>query len=448
MKLKFFFPFLALMLVSNVFISCSDDNDGGNSDNDDDDSSIVISSTDALMLEDFIWDDMEPSVTRASADEDFPEMKFLAYFQNNAQPQEDRTYDVGVALYNAEKERVCTYQLYDSVYFTYGNPYKMDDKIIISKEINDGVYQLRPICKINGEEEWEDMKMADELSLIITISGNQAQLTKAFDEVEGSMEVKNLYIEQEKVYPNEEFKVTLDIFSNSTKSSIPVFLAQQYADGGYQKLAGEIWKANSKGEGTITLSCYAPSSAGTHEYYILSPLNDEPIAEVTIVVKGQTYNIEIDNIADEIEYILDDNSIEGTLTVQNYDEITFNQEIYAMLLSIDMNDYSIIIDSLFEDTQKHQLINLSIPKFGDSTTYFKFDNLNYDSYYAVVYGIKDENGIFMFMDEETMISLYTTPSAPSSSAEKEVKKRMAKASSLSFTNSILINGKKASLIKK
>ncbi|MDO5482942.1 MAG: hypothetical protein Q4F47_07895 [Bacteroidaceae bacterium] len=119
-----------------------------------------------------------------------------------------------------------------------------------------------------------------------------------------------------------------------------------------------------------------------------------------------------------------------------------------MLLSIDMNDYSIIIDSLFEDTQKHQLINLSIPKFGDSTTYFKFDNLNYDSYYAVVYGIKDKNGIFIFMDEETMISLYTTPSAPSSSAEKEVKKRMAKASSLSFTNSILINGKKASLIKK
>ncbi|MDO5482943.1 MAG: hypothetical protein Q4F47_07900 [Bacteroidaceae bacterium] len=214
MKLKFFFPFLALMLVSNVFISCSDDNDGGNSDNDDDDSSIVISSTDALMLEDFIWDDMEPSVTRASADEDFPEMKFLAYFQNNAQPQEDRTYDVGVALYNAEKERVCTYQLYDSVYFTYGNPYKMDDKIIISKEINDGVYQLRPICKINGEEEWEDMKMADELSLIITISGNQAQLTKAFNEVEGSMEVKNLYIEQEKVYPNEEFKVSLDIAQN------------------------------------------------------------------------------------------------------------------------------------------------------------------------------------------------------------------------------------------
>ena len=46
------------------------------------------------------------------------------------------------------------------------------------------------------------------------------------------------------------------------------------------------------------------------------------------------------------------------------------------------------------------------------------------------------------------MKLKSTPSAPSSSAEKEVKKRMAKASSLSFTNSILINGKKASLIKK
>lgn len=57
---------LAIVAISSAFFSCSNDDD------DNENKEVVVSSTDALMLESFVLDGMEPTITRASADEDFP----------------------------------------------------------------------------------------------------------------------------------------------------------------------------------------------------------------------------------------------------------------------------------------------------------------------------------------------------------------------------------------
>ena len=72
MKIKFFLPLLALLALSSTFISCNDDDNDGDF--------IPPIPTNALMLEDFVLDEMPTTISRASADEDFPEIKFLVYF--------------------------------------------------------------------------------------------------------------------------------------------------------------------------------------------------------------------------------------------------------------------------------------------------------------------------------------------------------------------------------
>ena len=416
MKIKFFLPLLALLALSSTFISCNDDDNDGDF--------IPPIPTNALMLEDFVLDEMPTTISRASADEDFPEIKFLVYFKNNTQPQEDATYDVGVALYDANQKNVYTYTLYEDVNLTYEKSYKMDDKIQLSKDIKDGTYFLKPICKLDGEETWEDFKLADDLALNITVSGNQAQLKEAFYNATGTMKVNSMDIDKKKVSLNEPFKVTLNLSCNSTKSSIPVFIATADNEIGYKKLAGETWTANKN----IVLS-YAPSTPGKCTYYILSSLDDEPIAQFEVITKGQTYGFTVDNIADEIEYILDGDSLKGTLFANNYDDEVCSKDIYAMLIKIDMTDFSYGVDSLFEDSQKHQLVRFSTPSLGEEKHSFVFNNLNYDSYYSVTYGIKDENGRFKDISESDMFMIYTTAHNPSDSSEEEfpamIKKKKA-----------------------
>ena len=100
MRLKLFLPFLALIAISSAFISCNKDDEEGSNSN--------ASSVNALMLEDLLLDGMESTITRSAPGLDFPDsVRFLVYFQDNALPQENRTYDIGVALYNEYKQRIC-----------------------------------------------------------------------------------------------------------------------------------------------------------------------------------------------------------------------------------------------------------------------------------------------------------------------------------------------------
>lgn len=423
MKLRIYLSLLTALVISSAFFSCSDDDNEG--------TNPVVPETDALMLEQFFLDEMEPTITRASTDEDFPEINFMAYFQNNAQPEDIRYYDVGMALYDVNNKRIATYPLYDNVKTFYTHAYRMSDNVIISKEIADGTYLLKPICRLSGEEEWEEMKLAEGLALTVTISGNQAQLEDVSDESGNIVEVRSISTDKASYAPGEALKVTMRLFTNSTKTSIPVFLAKANEDQGYKKLTGKtwmpetkkvMWNANKTREGVFTLSYEAPDLPGKQTYYILTPFSDEPIAQFDVITRGQFYEVSVNNIADEDELILDDLSIEGALTETNFDDSAFNQDVYAMLIWVDMTDYSINIDSKFEYPERHQLLHFATPQGGSETAHFQFSNLDYDTFYAITYGVKDEKGEFKELNPDHIYILYTTPSDPSVSFEAKARK--------------------------
>ena len=318
MRLKLFLPFLALIAISSAFISCSKDDDEESNSN-----VLSANAPDAIRL--VSADGMESTITRSAPGLDFPDsVKFLVYFQNNVLPQENRTYDIGVALYNEYNQRICTFPLYENIKLTFAKSYKMDDKIQLSKDLTNGTYLLKPICKVSGENDWQDMKLADDFALTITISNREAQLKEAFKDI---IKLNGISIENIAVNPNEEFKVEVTLFSNNTKQSVPVFLAQKNEGEGYRKLVGETWKPNEKGEGDVTIS-YAPTRVGIQTYYILTPLSDKPITQFSIITRGQTYEYTVDNIADLDEYILEDNSIKGTFIAHNYDDKVYGFKDY------------------------------------------------------------------------------------------------------------------------
>ena len=428
---------LAIVAISSAFFSCSNDDD------DNENKEVVVSSTDALMLESFVLDGMEPTITRASADEDFPEIKFLVRFKNNALPKADRKYDVGVALYDAAKQKLATYPLYDEVALTFEKDYKMDDKVVISKDVKDGTYQLKPICKISGEEEWKDFQLADELALTVTVDGNHAQIKEAF-ETKGIVQVKSFSFDKNFVAQGETFNVTLELSSNSKNSSIPFYLAKENIDGTYKKLTGATWTPNASGEGKVTLS-YAPSEPGKQTYYVVSSLSDEPITQLYVLIKGQLFDFTIDNIANAEDNILADNSLKGTFIVQNFDEKTFSQDMYMMLGTLDMNTFELSVDTLFTKPENYQLMHLSTSGLGEEKVAFSFNNLNYDSYYTIDFGIKDESGKFQSTSGNRMVFIYTTPSEeslPGITHDRE-ETRMAKSPAIDF-----VKGKKIFVIKK
>ena len=439
MRLKLFLPFLALIAISSAFISCNKDDEEGSNSN--------ASSVNALMLEDLLLDGMESTITRSAPGLDFPDsVRFLVYFQDNALPQENRTYDIGVALYNEYNQRICTFPLYENIKLTFAKSYKMDDKIQLSKDLTNGTYLLKPICKVSGENDWQDMKLADDFALTITISNREAQLKEAFKDI---IKLNSISFDNTIVNQNEEFKVFVSLFSNNTKQSVPVFLAQKNEGEGYRKLVGETWKPNEKGEGDVTIS-YAPTRVGIQTYYILTPLSDKPITQFSITTKGQTFEYTVDNIADLDEYILEDNSIKGTFIAHNYDDKVFSQDMYVMLGSIDMTDFTLRFDTLFTNPQEYQKVHLSTSSLGEEQVKFSFTNLEYDSYYAITYGVKGEDGKFKDTSGDNMLFLYTTPSEPSDVDGKFIpdlelfaKKRLAKSPAVSF-----VNGKKAIIIKK
>ena len=420
-----------------TFISCSDDNDDGNN---------ATSSADPLMLESFVLDGMDEStITRSEAGVDFrDDVKFLVFFQNNGLPQGDHNYDLGVALYNTNKQRLRTYPLYENIKCAYGHTIKMDDKIQITKDISNGTYLLKPICKVTGDKEWQDMKLADDFALSITISDKQAQLKEAFKDI---IKLMNIAFNKTEVNQNEKFKVTLNLYGNNTYKSIPIFLAKKNTKGTYQKLTGETWTPDQKGEGTVTLS-YAPTEVGKHTYYIISPVSEEPLTQFSIITKGQTYEFTINNIADHLLDILDENSLKGTLTVKNYDDQVCSKEIYVMLITVDMTTiYSSNpvygTDSLFEHPNEYHKIQLSTASLGEEKFDFTFSNLNYDSFYGVTYGIKGKDGKFVDISGDNSFMVYTTPSDPSASEDGKMPHILRVAKSSSITDNIsYVNGKK------
>ena len=299
MKPKFILPLLAaVVLAACMFTSCNEDYDNPR---------MKASPEDALMLNNFIWDGMEPTVTRNSTGEDFPEIKFLVRFQNDALPHTDRKYDIGVALYDAANRCVRKFPLYEKVALRVDKEYKMDDKIVVPNDIADGKYLLKPICRLSGTVKWQDFNQADDYALGVTISGNEVQL-----------------------------------------------------------------KQN----------------------------------------ESELFDFTVDNIADVEEDILEDNSLKGTFIVKNFDDKVLSKDIYMMLITIDMNDFSLKMDSEFEHPEQHQLMQLSTPAYGEEQVSFEFSGLDYDSYYALTYGIKDENGEFQDISGGDFFIIYTTASAP------------------------------------
>lgn len=405
MKLKFFLPLLALVACSCAFTACSSDDDDSN-----ESATVIEYDEDALMLEGFTLDNMEPLVSRASAEEDFPEIKFLVFFKNNAELKSARKYDVGVALYDENNNQVKTYPLYNDFNLQYNHDYKMDDKVIITKDVKDGTYMLKPICRVSGTEKWEDFNLSDALPLTLIVANNQIKMKEAFEGVEGSMKVNSIDV---KGNDDESFTFSakLDLSSTCKNTYIPVYLAQKNADESYKKLTGALWTKNR----TITLS-YTPYTPGKDTYYIVTPLSKEPIAEFNVTIKGSIFYFTINNVANEVEGILEDNSIKGTFYVESYNDKVLNGDMYVMLGTLDMTTFQLSVDTLFERPDEYQLIQLNTPAMGEQAgeqaVPFEFNHLNYDSYYSITYGVRDEDGRFKEIQSNDYFELFTTPSAP------------------------------------
>jgi hypothetical protein len=86
--------------------------------------------------------------------------------------------------------------------------------------------------------------------------------------------------------------------------------------------------------------------------------------------------------------------------------------MYVMLGTLDMTTFELSVDTLFDRSDEYQLIQLNTPAMGEQAVSFEFKKLNYDSYYSITYGVKDEDGKFVELQNNAYFELFTTPPAP------------------------------------
>ena len=82
--------------------------------------------------------------------------------------------------------------------------------------------------------------------------------------------------------------------------------------------------------------------------------------------------------------------------------------MYMMLGTLDMNTFELSVDTLFTKPENYQLMHLSTSGLGEEKVAFSFNNLNYDSYYTIDFGIKDESGKFQSTSGNRMVFIYTS----------------------------------------
>jgi hypothetical protein len=80
-----------------------------------------------------------------------------------------------------------------------------------------------------------------------------------------------------------------------------------------------------------------------------------------------------------------------------------------MLVEIDMMTFDFKVDSLFQKPQLYQKIHFSTASLNEEKGSFNFTNLDFGSYYAITYGIKNKEGKFEELNADKMYMLYTTP---------------------------------------
>ena len=304
-------------------------------------------------------------------------------------------YRRGIALFDSNDNMVqliASYSYYSqSLSITDSWPSSnSSDTYSFGAGITSGTYKIKPVCMVQGTDEWIPMLESDRFYLAITFNGNTAttvkhplnDLTAANFEFTGG----------EKVGVPEQCHVTMQNNSDDRFAGrLYLYVDNENIDEYGQYTTVVETEVPAHGSKVVTFN-FTPQNAGTKSAHV--SLHDSPMSGNNLPGSGSVtiagaaamapMNLSVDIVADNAQgLIIYDSYAHFKVDITNNSTGEYNKYVLAPLFIIDSEGHGTMIS--------YKQSSLSIQPGETKTLYFDFDNLAYGSRYALnIYG-RNEN---------------------------------------------------------
>ena len=352
--------------------------------------SATLNSTDyRLYTIDPQIDGGKTEFSRSNTSEDFPGFVLNAAFCNFLEPLKDRKFDIGYALYQGDKMISVLYFETDSIKAGKGWYYESDN-IKIGKDLSDGTYQIRQVCRETGKEDWVLGLYAYDCYYQLNVRGTK--LTIAIHGPYNNSNVSMFDVNSKDVSTDNQvgrpITFKLNLTDKNKLSNSPIYLWGNEDVDDFVLLTGIGTNLNSGETGDITLQ-YIPQREGDYKFYLSGSYKScVAIDSFEVSVAAATQFDLVVNVAYDITGADENRNVSGT-TLGGIIKVTNNSTgVYygPVYISLYKNQAGSSSYSSFDNTSVTK--EIAVGETADFS--FKFEELETDIRYALLVYMKEK----------------------------------------------------------
>ena len=339
----------------------------------------------------------EGTYTRTSSASDFPELNVKFYIYNISYPEEERQYDVAIALYKGSERIQMLSQgalkdvLIGGKPLAYLRGAGLDSKVAFGNGLPDGKYQIRVLSRENGKTDWAWALLAACRYVEVTISGNTMTTATYGNETQyanNAFTINSVTVDGSKKV-GEPLSIRINLTNVNMTNNAPIFLwaNASLAEGAdkYQCIGGGGTNLSPGETGDVVLE-YTPQRAGSFKF-VLSANSGELKDSLYKFAEDITgLYLTMDLTVDGVEVLSDGrNKVDGT-TLKGVLKLTnMGSEVYDNYVTIAV----LGLNESTHDATKRESAKIAIYETAEIP--FNFDNLVADNSYLLLIDVIDGN---------------------------------------------------------
>lgn len=266
-----------------------------------------------LYSRNFVIKDNKTVINRSTTSDNFPSFQASSVFANWLEPTKNRKFDIGFALYKGDALQSV---LYSGTFDFEANAGYIftSDAIKFGKNVADGTYQLRPVCRENGKEDWVLSLGGFDCYVDMVVNGT----TLTFAQHGAENDNASSFVVNSKDYTTDNhvgrpITIKLNLTDKNKGGNSPVFLWGNEDSATTVLLAGVGSNLDSGETGDVTIH-YTPQREGSYKFYISGSTSDYSAAfdsiEVNVAAR-LVFDVLVD-VDYDVEGADADRKVEGT----------------------------------------------------------------------------------------------------------------------------------------
>lgn len=324
---------------------------------------------------------------RSSTSEDFPTFKLCQESFSLVPPKTARDYDMGFGLFKSGK-KVKDLGHADNVNIDYYKGKTMWTNVSIGKDLADGTYELRALCRESGQSDWTGVICGYDKYIELTINGKNMVATyhglyqySDVDFTVNSVTVGNVR-QQGKV-----MTITVNLTDKNVNNNLPIFLwGKEPGTNNYVLLTGCGTNLDAGDTGDVVME-FTPSQSGTYQMALSTSADECTMLKtfsVDVAAKSMadvvlSVDIKLDNSTKQSNgtYKVSGSTLSGSISVTNKGTEAYQDYLYVLLYkgSVGSTSYSY-------DTQASTLADIAVGKTQKFN--YSFQNLETNVPYAII----------------------------------------------------------------